>query len=139
MQREDGDFADDNPDVVVTLLRFANILGTDIVTPISKNLSRPLCPSIFGFDPLLQFVEEDDVVRAVELVTRHRLPGVFNVAGRGRLPWSEVASICGTRLLPSRPSTRRSPSLRSSVSASSTFRPSSKPSCATAAASTPAA
>jgi UDP-glucose 4-epimerase len=94
------DFADENPDVVVTLLRFANVLGTDIVTPITKNLSRPLCPSIFGFDPLLQFVEEDDVVRAVEHVTRRRLPGTFNVAGRGRLPWSEVASICGTRLLP---------------------------------------
>ena len=46
------DFADDNPDVVVTVLRFANVLGTDIVTPITKNLSRPLCPSIFGFDPL---------------------------------------------------------------------------------------
>ncbi len=66
------DFADDNPDVVVTLLRFANVLGTDIVTPITKNLSRPLCPSIFGFDPLVQFVEEDDVVRAVEL--RHPQP-----------------------------------------------------------------
>ncbi len=75
------------------------MLGTDIVTPISKNLSRPLCPSIFGFDPLVQFVEEDDVVRAVDFVTRDRLPGVFNVAGHGRLPWSEVASICGTRLL----------------------------------------
>jgi UDP-glucose 4-epimerase len=100
VQREDGDFADDNPDVVVTLLRFANVLGTDIVTPITKNLSRPLCPSIFGFDPLVQFVEEDDVVRAVDFVTRNGLPGVFNVAGRGRLPWSEVASICGTRLLP---------------------------------------
>jgi UDP-glucose 4-epimerase len=94
------DFADDNPTVAVTLLRFANVLGTDIVTPISKNLSRPVFPSIFGFDPLVQFVEEDDVVRAIEFVTRNRVPGVFNVAGAGRLPWSEVASICGTRLLP---------------------------------------
>ncbi|HXW39489.1 MAG TPA: hypothetical protein VEJ44_07325, partial [Acidimicrobiales bacterium] len=67
-------------------------------------LSRPLCPSIFGFDPLVQFVEEDDVVRAIEHVTRHRIPGLFNAAGAGRLPWSEVASICGTRLLPLPPS-----------------------------------
>ena len=56
--------------LVVTVLRFANVLGTDIVTAISKNLSHRLCPSIFGFDPLLQFVEEDDVVRALEHVTR---------------------------------------------------------------------
>ncbi len=94
------DFGVDNPSVTVTVLRFANVLGTDIVTAISKNLARPLCPSIFGFDPLLQFVEEDDVVRALEFVTRERVAGVFNVAGRGRLPWSEVAAICGTRLLP---------------------------------------
>ncbi|HEY1734250.1 MAG TPA: NAD-dependent epimerase/dehydratase family protein [Acidimicrobiales bacterium] len=94
------DFVEENPSVAVTLLRFANVLGTDIVTAISKNLSRPACPSIFGFDPLVQFVEEDDVVRAIEFVTRNRVPGVFNVAGAGRLPWSEVASICGTRLLP---------------------------------------
>ena len=38
------DFAEDNPATVVTVLRFANVLGTDIVTPISTNLSRPLCP-----------------------------------------------------------------------------------------------
>lgn len=94
------DFAEDNPSVVVATLRFANVLGPDIVTSISKNLSRPLCPSVLGFDPLVQFVEEDDVVRALEFVTQRRLPGTYNVAGAGRLPWSEVAAICGTRLLP---------------------------------------
>jgi UDP-glucose 4-epimerase len=57
-------------------------------------------PVIFGFDPLVQFVEEDDVVRALEHVVRHELPGTFNVAGAGRLPWSEVLSICGARPLP---------------------------------------
>jgi UDP-glucose 4-epimerase len=94
------DFAEDNPSTMVTVLRFANVLGSDIVTSISKNLSRPLCPSILGFDPLVQFVEEDDVVRALEFVTREQVTGLYNVAGSGRLPWSEVASLCGTRLLP---------------------------------------
>jgi len=94
------DFAEDNPATVVTVLRFANVLGTDIVTPISANLSRPLCPQVAGFDPLVQFVEEDDVVRCLEHVTRHRVPGLYNVAGEGRVPWGEVAEICGTRLLP---------------------------------------
>jgi UDP-glucose 4-epimerase len=97
------DFAEDNPHVVVTLMRFANVVGTDIVTPITRALRLPLVPSIFGFDPLLQFVEEDDVVRAIEFVTRDRVPGIFNVAGDGRLPWSEVASMCGKRLAPMPP------------------------------------
>jgi UDP-glucose 4-epimerase len=94
------DFSEDNPSTLVSVLRFANVLGTELRTTISKNLSRPLCPSIFGFDPLLQFVEEADVVHALEHVTRFQIPGLYNVAGDGRLPWSEVASICGTRLVP---------------------------------------
>ena len=97
------DFSEDNPATRVTVLRFANVLGTHLATPISRNLSRPLCPAIFGFDPLLQFVEEDDVVHALLHVTRDSIPGLYNVAADGRLPWSEVANICGTRLVPLSP------------------------------------
>ena len=50
----------------------------------------PLTPTIAGFDPQLQFVEQDDVIRAIEFVVDQRLEGVYNVAGDGRLPWSEV-------------------------------------------------
>jgi UDP-glucose 4-epimerase len=91
------DFAEDNPHVTVSLLRFANVLGTDIVTPLSKALDLPLVPQIFGYDPLVQFVEEDDVVRSIDFAMRNELAGIYNVAGDGRLPWSEVAAICGKR------------------------------------------
>ncbi|MHB1516979.1 MAG: NAD-dependent epimerase/dehydratase family protein [Acidimicrobiales bacterium] len=94
------DFAEDNPHLNVTVLRFANVLGTDIVTPISHDLRRRLLPSIAGFDPLVQFVEEDDVVRALKFVTENDIAGVYNVAGVGKLPWTEVASIAGAMLLP---------------------------------------
>src|SRR5207237_9254631 len=93
----------DNPHVVVTLLRFSNVLGTDIITPTSKALQLPVVPSIFGFDPLMQFVEEDDVVRCLEFVMGEQVPGIYNVAGDGRLPWSEVAAICGKRTIPMPP------------------------------------
>jgi UDP-glucose 4-epimerase len=97
------DFAEDNPAIGITILRFANVLGANIDTPISRNLARPLCPSIFGYDPQLQFVEEGDVIRALDFVTRRQIGGTFNVAGAGRLPWSEVAAICRTRLVPLSP------------------------------------
>ena len=97
------DFAEDNPGTRVTVLRFANVLGEHLSTPISRNLSRPVCPCIFGFDPLLQFIEEDDVVRALLHVTQAGIPGLYNVAADGRLPWSEVANICGTKLVPLSP------------------------------------
>jgi UDP-glucose 4-epimerase len=101
------DFAADNPDVIVSMLRFAHVLGTDIITPISYNLRKRVLPCILGFDPLVQFVEEDDVVRSLEHVTRNRIPGVFNVAGAGKLPWSEVATIGGAHLLPFPPVSSR--------------------------------
>jgi UDP-glucose 4-epimerase len=91
------DFAEDNPHVTVSLLRFSNVLGTDIETPLSNALTLPLVPAIFGYDPLMQFVEEDDVVRSIEFVMSNTVPGVYNVAGDGRLPWSEVAAMCGKR------------------------------------------
>jgi UDP-glucose 4-epimerase len=97
------DFAEDNPHVCVSLLRFANVLGTDIRTPLSRLLDLPLVPAVFGFDPLLQFVEEDDVIRSIEFVLRNQLPGVFNVAGDGKIPWSEVAAICGKGTVPVSP------------------------------------
>ena len=94
------DFAEDNPHVTVTLLRFANVLGIDLQTTLSKALELPAAPQIFGFDPTLQFVEEGDVIRSIQFCLQAGLPGIYNVAGDGRLPWSEVAAICGRRLWP---------------------------------------
>lgn len=94
------DFARDNPHVSVSLLRFSNVLGPDIVTPVSKALQLPLVPSVFGYDPRFQFVHEEDVVRAIRFVLNEDVSGVYNVAGDGLLPWSEVAHICGKRTIP---------------------------------------
>jgi UDP-glucose 4-epimerase len=93
------DFADDSPHVDVTLLRFANVLGDDIETPYTTALKLPLVPEIFGFDPRIQFVHEDDVVGALMYATTHAVPGVYNVGGNGNMPWSEVCAIVGKRRL----------------------------------------
>ena len=91
------DFAIDNPHVVVTKLRFSNVLGDGIDTPFSKALRLPVVPEIFGFDPRVQFVHEEDVTGALLFATVHDVPGVYNVAGDGTLPWSEVCAIVGRR------------------------------------------
>jgi UDP-glucose 4-epimerase len=94
------DFADDNPHVDVTLLRFANVLGDDIDTPFATALRRPIVPEVIGFDPRVQFVHEDDVVGALMYATTNDIPGIYNVAGDGNLPWSEVCTIVGRRRVP---------------------------------------
>jgi UDP-glucose 4-epimerase len=97
------DFADENPGVTVTLLRFANVLGKEINTPISRNLARGIMPCIAGFDPMIQFVAEEDVVRCLENVVLQRIGGTFNVAGDGKIPVSEMAKIAGVWRLPISP------------------------------------
>jgi UDP-glucose 4-epimerase len=91
------DFAEDNPQIVVTKLEFANVLGRDIDSAFSRLLRRPVVPEIFGFDPRLQFVHEDDVTGALAYATLQDVPGEFNVAGDGPLPWSEVCHIARKR------------------------------------------
>ena len=98
-----SDFADDHPDVVVTRLRFSNVLGPDLDTPLSKALRLPAVPEILGFDPRLQFTHQDDVLGALCFTAGHEVPGTFNVAGDGTVTWSDVCRIVGRRRVPITP------------------------------------
>ena len=87
------DFAHKSPEVAVTILRFANVLGPDVRTSHIDLFRLPAVPMILGFDPRYQFVHEDDVVHALEHVAQRELPGLFNVAADGVLALSEVAGL----------------------------------------------
>ena len=95
-----AEFAEKNPDVAVTVLRFANVLGPSVRTSHIGLFSLPAVPMILGFDPRYQFVHEDDVVHALEHAVRRELPGVYNVAGDGVLALSEVAGLLGKPYAP---------------------------------------
>jgi UDP-glucose 4-epimerase len=94
------EFAERHPDKVVTMLRFANVLGPSVGTSHKKLFSLPVVPMILGFDPRYQFVHEDDVVHALEHAVAHSVPGTFNVAGDGVLALSEVAGLLGKPYAP---------------------------------------
>ncbi|MEA2378909.1 MAG: UDP-glucose 4-epimerase [Thermoleophilaceae bacterium] len=94
------EFAEKNPDVAVTVLRFANVLGPDVRTAHIGLFSLPAVPMILGFDPRYQFAHEDDVVHALEHAVKQSVPGVYNVAGDGVLALSEVAGLLGKPYAP---------------------------------------
>jgi hypothetical protein len=54
-----------------------------------------LVPTVFGFDPRLQFLHEDDAVRVLEQATLTDRPGTFNVAGDGIVLLSQAIAIFG--------------------------------------------
>ena len=95
-----AEFADKNPDVAVTILRVAGVLGPDVRTAHIDLFSLPVIPMILGFDPRYQFVHEDDVVHGLEHVVQRQLPGIFNLAADGVLTLTEVAGLLGKPYLP---------------------------------------
>lgn len=87
-------------DMTVTVLRLSTILGPTVNTYKTRYLSRKIVPTILGYDPLMQFIHEDDVVSACRLAVSERHDGVFNLAGSGVMPLSRVIALCGKINLP---------------------------------------
>ncbi len=94
------DFAAKSPEIEVTVLRCANVLGPDVDTVFTRMFSLAAVPMVLGFDPRVQFVHEDDIVHALEHATVHSAPGVFNVAADGVLALSEAIGLLGKLALP---------------------------------------
>jgi UDP-glucose 4-epimerase len=93
-------FAERNPGITVTVLRFCNALGPDQRTTHTELFGLPAIPSILGFDPRYQFIHEEDLVGVLRYAAESDLPGVYNAAGDGVLALSEVASLLGRPLAP---------------------------------------
>ncbi|SEP59917.1 NAD-dependent epimerase/dehydratase family protein [Microlunatus flavus] len=73
-------FARRRPDVVVTTLRLAALMGATVDSRIARYLALPVVPRVLGFDARLQFLHPDDAVGALEHAVREDVPGTFNVA-----------------------------------------------------------
>ena len=86
--------------VMLTTLRFANFMGSEIETPLTRYFSLPVVPTALGFDPRIQFIHEDDAVDVLYRAAREDHPGVFNVAAEGVLLLSQAIRICGKLSLP---------------------------------------
>ena len=79
-----ADYADKHPQVTVTTLRCANVLGPDVDTSHTRMFALPVVPMILGFDPRYQFVHEDDVVHALEHATLNEVEGPDQRPAPGR-------------------------------------------------------
>ncbi|WP_329119031.1 NAD-dependent epimerase/dehydratase family protein [Streptomyces sp. NBC_01465] len=98
-------FARRRPDVAVCVLRFANILGPRADSPLVEYLSLPVLPTVFGYDPRLQFVHEDDVVDVLRVAVHEPRrgtlnSGTFNIAGEGVLLLSQCSRRLGRPTVP---------------------------------------
>ncbi|MGN6251875.1 MAG: NAD-dependent epimerase/dehydratase family protein [Marmoricola sp.] len=93
-------FARRRPDVRVTTLRLANLIGPTVTSPMTDYLRLPVLPTVLGFDPRLQFVHEHDAHGALEHASLGEVAGTFNVAGSGLMMLSQAARRLGRPTLP---------------------------------------
>ena len=83
-------FARRRPDVRVTTLRCANVLGPAVVSPLTSYLRLPVVPTVLGYDARLQVLHERDLYGVLQHAVRADVAGTFNVAGDGILMLSQA-------------------------------------------------
>jgi UDP-glucose 4-epimerase len=92
-------FARRRSDLTVSVLRFANFLGPNVDSPLSRYFHMPVVATVLGFDPRLQFVHEDDGVEVLRRMAVENHPGCFNVAGDGVVLLSQAVRRAGRPIL----------------------------------------
>jgi UDP-glucose 4-epimerase len=88
-------FARRRPDVRVTTLRAANVLGADVDSPMAQYFRLPVVPTVLGFDPRMQFLHVTDLLDALSRAVLTQTPGTFNLAGEGVIMLSQALRRAG--------------------------------------------
>ena len=88
------------PSLTTTVLRLVYALGPTGHGTLASFLKGRRVPMVMGFDPLFQFMHEEDVAAAICVALDQRVRGVFNVAGPQPLPLSVIVRETGRRTLP---------------------------------------
>lgn len=86
-----------HPDVAVTVLRPAILLGPGVDHFVCRLLEAPRLLTVKGYEPPLQFAHVDDVAAAAHLAVSGDLRGPFNVAAEGWLSFDDVRHLLGKR------------------------------------------
>jgi UDP-glucose 4-epimerase len=93
-------FSRRRPDVEVSMLRLANIVGPGLRTGLTDYLSLPLVPIPLGYDARLQLIHENDALRGLLLATVGPPVGIVNVAADGIITVQQAARLAGRPTVP---------------------------------------
>ena len=88
------------PDIAVTILRLANMIGPAMDTALARYLVGPVVPTVFGHDARLQLLHEQDALGALERATMAAAPGTFNIGAKGIIMMSQAIRRAGRLPLP---------------------------------------
>jgi UDP-glucose 4-epimerase len=89
-----------SPDVTTCVLRVVYTLGGTASGTLATFLKGQRAPMVLGYDPIFQFMHEEDVITAIALALEKKLRGIFNVAGPPPVPLSVIARETGRTPVP---------------------------------------
>jgi len=93
-------FADENKDIAVSCVRPCVIGGPNMENYLKRFIfGMPFMVLIDGYDTPMQFVHEEDVAAAIDIILRNNARGAFNVAPPDWLHISDIARETGRRAL----------------------------------------
>jgi UDP-glucose 4-epimerase len=88
------------PELDTCVLRLCYTLGASTSGTLATFLSGKRVPTVLGFDPLFQFMHEEDAAASIVVALEAKLRGVYNVAGPQPLPLTTIARASGATPLP---------------------------------------
>ena len=87
------------PETETVLFRPVHILGSVKNAP-SNYLRQKVVPTLLGYDPMVQVIHQDDVIRAILLALGSSARGVFNLAGPAPACVSRIIDLAGRTRMP---------------------------------------
>ena len=88
------------PEIRTAVLRLCYTLGPLRAGTLATFLAGRRVPLVMGFDPLFQFLHDEDAAEAIVLALESSLRGVYNVAGPRPLPLSQIIERVGRQPVP---------------------------------------
>jgi UDP-glucose 4-epimerase len=94
-----ADFIADTPGCAVVIMRPCIVMGPSANNTTSKSMKDPVIIGVRGYDPIMQFVHEDDAAEAFYLAAVKDVQGVFNLAADKGLRYSALAKVLGKPMI----------------------------------------
>lgn len=88
------------PQIATAILRPVSTLGYYTHSSIGAYLRLRYVPTVLGFNPMMQFIHEEDVAEAIARTLETSARGVFNVVGPGAVPLKVAIRETGGTALP---------------------------------------
>ena len=88
------------PEIATAILRPVSTLGYYVHSSIGGYLKLRYVPTVFGFNPMMQFIHEEDVAEAIARALETNARGVFNLVGPGAVPLKVAIRETGGTAVP---------------------------------------